>query len=146
MPVTPEQKRLVKTSWASVLPTAERAAARFYTRLFQIHPEVRPYFRGDMRAQGQKLIAMLDTVISGLDTLDQLGATLRAMGRAHAGYGVRNADYAKVADALLWTLADGLGDAFTHDVEAAWSAAYAAVADSMIEGAGPAKVNDPDAT
>ena len=99
-----------------------------------------------MRAQGKKLIAMLDTLISGLDTLDELGATLRAMGRAHAGYGVRNADYAKVADALLWTLANGLGDAFTPEVEAAWSAAYAAVADSMIEGAGPAYGIGPDVT
>lgn len=68
------------------------------------------------------------------------------MGRAHAGYGIRNADCAKVADALLWTLADGLGDAFTHEVEAAWSAAYAAVADSMIEGAGAADGIGPDAT
>jgi hemoglobin-like flavoprotein len=57
------------------------------------------------------------------------------MGARHAGYGVRDADYDKVADALLWTLEQGLQDKFTPEVKAAWTEAYGALSGVMKEGA-----------
>jgi len=39
--------------------------------------------------------------------------------------------YAPVGAALLWTLEQGLGTAFTSDVKVAWSEAYSAVAGAM---------------
>ena len=45
--MTPEQKQLVKDSWAKVLPIKETAAELFYGRLFETYPEVKPYFKGD---------------------------------------------------------------------------------------------------
>ena len=38
--MTPEQKELVKDSWAKVLPIQETAADLFYNRLFSEYPEV----------------------------------------------------------------------------------------------------------
>ena len=49
---------------------------------------------------------------------------MQALGRRHAGYGVRPEHYDTVGAALLWTLEQGLGDAFTDDVRAAWAEAY----------------------
>jgi nitric oxide dioxygenase len=49
----------------------------------------------------------------------------------HAGYGVTAAHYDTVATALLWTLGQGLGDAFTPEVETAWVAAYTLLATTM---------------
>jgi nitric oxide dioxygenase len=46
------------------------------------------------------------------------------LGRRHAGYGVRDEHYTAGGHALLWTLEQGLGDAFTPEVRDAWSAAY----------------------
>lgn len=133
--MTPEQKQLVKDSWAKVLPIKETAAELFYNRLFEVYPEVKPYFKGDMKEQGSKLMAMLNTAVNGLDNLEALIGPLKQAGKAHKGYGVKAEDYNKVADAFLWTLSQGLGDAFTDEVKEAWVVTYTTVATVMIEGA-----------
>lgn len=134
--MTPEQKQLVRDSWAKVLPIQETAAELFYGRLFETYPEVKPYFKtGDMKEQGRKLMAMLNTAVSGLDNLDALIEPLKKSGKAHKGYGVKAEDYNKVADAFLWTLSKGLGDGFTDEVKDAWVVTYTTVASVMIEGA-----------
>jgi hemoglobin-like flavoprotein len=133
--MTPEQKQMVKDSWAKVLPIKETAAELFYNRLFDTYPEVRPYFKGDMKEQGRKLMAMLNTAVSGLDNIDGLIEPLKQSGKAHKGYGVKAEDYDKVGESFLWTLEKGLGDAFTPDVKEAWTVVYTTVAGVMIEGA-----------
>ena len=42
----------------------------------------------------------------------------------------------QVGEALLWTLRKGLGEAFTPDVEAAWSNVYGTLASAMQSGSG----------
>ena len=134
--MTPRQKQLVKDSWAKVLPIKETAAELFYGRLFETYPEVKPYFKnGDMKEQGRKLMAMVNTAVNGLDNLDALIEPLRRSGKAHKGYGVKAEDYDKVADAFLWTLERELGEAFTDEVKQAWVVTYTTVASVMIEGA-----------
>ena len=134
--MTPEQKQLVQDSWAKVAAIRETAAGLFYGRLFETHPEVRPYFKGDMQEQGRKLMAMVDAAVDGLDDPAALIEPLKASGRAHAGYGVQAGDYDKVGDAFLWTLEKGLGDTFTPYVREAWRVTYGMIAKVMIEGAG----------
>lgn len=134
--MTPEQKRLVQDSWSDLLPDQERVAQLFYERLFDMHPEVRTYFRGDIREQGSKLMVMMNTAVRGLDNLQALTEPLKHSGKMHRGYGVNTDDYAKVGDALLWTLEQVLGDAFDNDLRQAWQTTYTAIAGVMIEGAG----------
>jgi len=134
--MTPEQKQLVKDSWANVLPIQEIAAELFYGRLFETYPEVKPYFKGDMKEQGRKLMGMLNTAVNGLDNLEALIEPLKKSGKAHKDYGVKAEDYEKVGDSFLWTLEKGLGDAFTPEVKEAWIVTYTTVASVMIEGAG----------
>lgn len=134
--MTPTQKTLVKESWAKVLPIQETAADLFYTRLFDQYPEVRPMFKGDMQEQGEKLMKMLDLAVNSLDDIDALIEPLKAAGKAHRDYGVAEADYPKVAASLLWTLEQGLGEAYTDDVKSAWTATYGTLSSVMIDGAG----------
>jgi hemoglobin-like flavoprotein len=129
--MTPESKKLVQESWTLVEPIADTAAALFYGRLFELDPSLRPMFRGDLKEQGKKLMQMLTVVVRGLDRLDQLVPAVEALGRRHAGYGVRDEHYHTVATALLWTLGQGLGDAFTAPVKAAWVEAYTLLATVM---------------
>ena len=133
--MTPKQKQLVIASWANVLPISESAAELFYARLFETYPELRTHFRGDMQKQGRKLMAMLNTLVNGLDDLEGLLEPLRRSGMAHAAYGVRAEDYDKVGEAFLWALERGLGDAFTPEVRQAWKVVYGTVAAVMIGGA-----------
>ena len=87
-----------------MLPIADAAAALFYERLFAFDPARRPLFRGDLQVQGRALMGMLRVAVGGLDRLDRLVPAVQALGRRHAGYGVRDEHYAMVASALLWTL------------------------------------------
>lgn len=93
-------------------------------------------FKGDMKVQGRKLMTMLNTAVNSLDNIEGLLEPLKNLGARHKGYGVSANDYDKVADAFLWTLDKGLGDAFTDDVKEAWVVTYTTVAGVMIDGAG----------
>lgn len=126
-----QQIQLVHASFEQVLPIADTAAALFYGRLFEIDPDLRPLFKGDVRAQGRKLMQMLALVIEGLDRMELLTPALQALGQRHASYGVRAEHYTTVIEALLWTLDKGLGEAFTEEVEEAWIAAYRLLATTM---------------
>jgi hemoglobin-like flavoprotein len=126
-----EQIMLVQTSFALVLPIADTAAALFYQRLFELDPSLRPMFRGDIQEQGRKLMSMLKIAVNGLTRLEQLVPAVQELGQRHSRYGVRDEHYDTVAAALLWTLRQGLGVAFTPEVEQAWVAAYTLLADTM---------------
>jgi hemoglobin-like flavoprotein len=61
---------------------------------------------------------------------------VRQLAKRHVGYGAKHEHYAAVGQALIETLAAGLGTGFTPDVLAAWQAAYALLATVMMEAAG----------
>ena len=133
--MTPEKIALVKSSWQQVLPIQKDAAERFYGRLFEVDPSLRPLFKGDMAEQGRKLMTMINTVVMSLDRLDPLLGTVEDLGRRHVGYGVTEAHYDTVGSALLWTLGQGLGAQFTPPVEVAWAEAYTTLASVMKQAA-----------
>ncbi|MGD9884912.1 MAG: globin family protein [Reyranella sp.] len=133
--MTPSQIKLVQASFAHVVPIAAAAADLFYERLFEIAPHVRPMFPEDLAEQKTQLIAMLGAVVAGLSHLDTLVPAVRALGRRHAGYGVKAQHYVPVGKSLLWTLEKGLGTAFTPEVKDAWASAYMLLWTTMIEGA-----------
>ena len=60
MPLTSEQVKAIQDSFAKVVPISEQAAEIFYGRLFEIAPAMKLLFRGDMKEQGKKLMAMLN--------------------------------------------------------------------------------------
>lgn len=133
-----ESIRLVQQTWKQVDPIREQAAALFYGRLFELDPSLRPLFKGDMAEQGRKLMNMLATAAMGLDRLDGIVGEVQALGRRHVAYGVQDAHYDTVGAALLWTLEQGLGNAFTPQVKAAWAEAYTLLADTMKQAAADA--------
>ena len=133
--MTTNQKSLVKETFAQVVPIADTAAGLFYGRLFDMDPSLRSLFRTDLGEQGKKLMQMLGFCVAKLDLLDELVPAVKELGRKHAGYGVEEEDYLTVGSALLWTLEQGLGAAFTPEVKAAWTAVYELLAATMLEGA-----------
>ena len=133
--MTPEQIRLVQRTWVRVLPVKDTAARLFYERLFVVDPALRALFRGDMAAQGEKLMQVMDAVVSGLGRLERFLPAVRELGRRHVDYGVTAAHYGTVGAALLWALARVLGSEFTPEVKDAWASVYADLAGMMQEAA-----------
>lgn len=136
--MTPSQIDLIQNSFAKVVPIADTAAGLFYGRLFEIAPEVKPLFKGDMTAQGKKLMATLGIVVAGLRDLPSIVPAAEALARKHVGYGVKDEYYAPVGAALLWTLEQGLGSDFTPEVKDAWGEAYGLLSSVMIAAAAQA--------
>ena len=142
--MSPEQKALVKETWRKVAPMADTAARMFYDRLFEIDATTRLLFKTtNLAEQRRKLIQALTVVVRGLDHLEALVPALSDFGRRHAQYGVTAGHYDTVGAALLWTLEQGLGSGWTPEVKAAWSDAYALLADVM-QAAADVPISAPD--
>lgn len=133
--MSPDTVSLVQRSWTQVAAIAPQAAALFYQNLFTADPSLKPLFKGDMQAQGAKLMQMIGAAVGKLTDLDTLVPILQALGRRHADYGVQDAHYDTVGAALLLTLSQGLGEAFTPAVRAAWAEVYGVMAQVMKDAA-----------
>jgi hemoglobin-like flavoprotein len=135
--VAPETIRLVRSTFAQVQPVADLAAGLFYDRLLALDPSLCRLFAADLERQKRALMATLRLAVEHLDRLDELVPIVEQLGRRHAGYGVQAAHYAAFGNALLWTLEQGLGPAFTPAVRSAWSTVYDLLATTMQAAAGP---------
>lgn len=133
--MTPEQITLVQSSWEKVKPISDQAAELFYGRLFELDPSLKPLFSGDMKEQGKKLMATLNLAVSSLTRLETILPAVQDLGRRHVQYGVPDESYQTVGAALLWTLDQGLGEAFTDDVKEAWTETYVTLSTVMLDAA-----------
>jgi hemoglobin-like flavoprotein len=129
--MTPEEINAVKTSFAKVVPIADRAGLMFYEKLFDLDPSLRKMFADDIEPQSKKLMQIISVAVNGLDKLETIVPAVQALGARHVGYGVREEHYDTVATALLWTLEKGLGPDFTPSVKDAWIKTYVLLSDAM---------------
>jgi nitric oxide dioxygenase len=124
----------VRESFAAVVPIADRAGMMLFERIFEVAPETRPMFPDDIGPQAARTIEAVGAVVEQLDEPARVTAVLTELGARHARYGVRAEHFPVVGAALLWTLEQGLGDAFTAEVRDAWSALWSVVAAGMLAG------------
>jgi nitric oxide dioxygenase len=71
-------------------------------------------------------------LVRSLGKPQQTTAMLSDLGVRHLNYGVKPKDYDAVGASLLWTLEQGLGEAYTPEVKAAWTSAFSLIANAMI--------------
>ena len=91
-----------------------------------------------MRAQGEKLMQIMDAAVNGISRLDQIVPAVQALGRRHVAYGVKGYHYGAVGAALLWALDKVLTSEFTPEVKDAWATVYGVLASKMQEAAADA--------
>jgi diguanylate cyclase (GGDEF)-like protein len=133
--LTARDVMLVRTSFSLVLPIQDSIASLFYDRLFAKAPEVRRLFSDDLSDQKHKLMSLLVTCLGKLHDFSTLVPAIENLGARHAGYGAKPKHYAIVAEALLWSLAQGLDATFTPEVRSAWTKVYGLLATTMQAGA-----------
>jgi hemoglobin-like flavoprotein len=111
--MTGKQIELLQESYQVVKPISTQASRLFYQRLFELQPSLRRLFRGDRTEHGK--LMQIGVAVGALRRLDSILP------------GVRDELQATVATALLWTLEQVLGKAFTSDVRAGWMTVYETV-------------------
>jgi hemoglobin-like flavoprotein len=130
--MTKEQIAFVQASWSNVLPIAKEAGLLFYQKLFAAAPGVRHLFNQDINEQAGKLVTMLGYIVTRLPQMDSLLPDVRRLGAKHAAYGAEPAHYEVVGQCLMATLKEGLGEAWTPEVQDAWITAYNTLKNVMI--------------
>ena len=138
--MTPEQIQLVQGSWEKVKPNSDKAAELFYGKLFELNPQLKHLFKGDITEQGKKLMSTISLAVSSLERLEELMPALTKLGAKHAvEYNVPDESYETVGGALLWTLEQGLGDEFTEPTKEAWTLTYQTLSSVMLQAAADAR-------
>lgn len=101
---------------------------RFYERLFAAHPALRSLFhRSSPGAQNKMFAQKLTVIVDHLDDPAWMKRELATLAANHRDYGVTPEMYPWVGDALIATLAEACGDAWTAEAERAWRGAYASL-------------------
>lgn len=131
--MTAHQVQIIRDSWEKVKPIGIVAGEIFYGHLFEAAPFVKPMFKGDIKVQAGKLIAMIGTVVRNLDKLDVISADIVKLAQRHNGYGARPEHYAVVGSCLLKTLEQGLGEHWNEELKEAWATAYGILSSVMID-------------
>lgn len=140
IPIDPQASIRLGASVDMIRARGDGVAQAFYDKLFARFPGVRGMFPADsgaMAAQRQKFIDTLAAVVEMIGEPDAVRARLEELGKKHATYGARPEHYPPVCEALLETLAEASGEAWSSQLEAEWSQALQLVSEVMLRGAGP---------
>jgi hemoglobin-like flavoprotein len=124
LPLTPQQRGLVKHTFTHIAPNHGNVARLFYDKLFELAPELRQMFTHSMDMQRAKVMQMLAALVAAMDNPPHFSRTARELGQRHVGYGVTKDQYALVGQALIWALEEGNPDVMTPLALDAWRAAY----------------------
>lgn len=127
------QPNLLEESFAILEPYGKQVVGRFYEKLFEDYPSVKPLFANTTTAKQQtKLLAALKLVVNSLRKPEQLEQALVDMGARHQTYGAEPAHYEAVASTLLNAMAETAGGAWNTQYENAWRDALNLVGDVML--------------
>jgi hemoglobin-like flavoprotein len=135
--MTPEQIDLVRHSFDAMWPIKRKLAEIFYTRFFELAPDAKRLFPGDMERQHLKLMDSIAAIVGALDKRDLFQSIISHSGRQHAQFGARASHFVAFGDALIWGLETQFGPAFTPQLREAWTALYQDVASEMLRVAQP---------
>jgi hemoglobin-like flavoprotein len=131
--VTDRKILIIKTTWSYAISQPEMMGEMFYETLFEIDPSLQAMFPRDMEQQVRKLTDMITYMVSRLQTMAEIQKDIDAMAVRHAGYGVRDAHYATVGQALLQVLEQRLEDQWDEEASQAWNELYDIWSTSMIK-------------
>lgn len=126
---------IIQKSFEKIIPVATTTAEYFYKKLFEFDPEMKTLFpahnQEKMSQQGDKFMRMLSSAVASLQNFENIKPILIDLGKRHKDYNVKNTHYDVVGTALIASLAKGLQEDFTLEVELAWSSFYNTLAHTM---------------
>lgn len=133
MSLTPDQIAVIRSTFSDLAPEKVTASQVFYQKLFEIAPELRQLFRGDIESQGMRFMTTLGLILDDIDKPEALRPHLKQLAQGHAAIGVRPEHFIPMGKALVGTMEEVLGDRFPPQGRAAWEEAYNHIAQTMIE-------------
>ena len=152
--LTEDERKAIVESWRSVQPTASTLPDLLFGHLLDRVPSYRGLFGEDLASQKIVIGKTLDRVVAAHRTADETDwrtdveakddpfFLLLALGRRYADvYQVPAGFWETLGEALVWTIRQPLGPAFTPTVEAAWTRLAGLIAAAAQLGARGANVD-----
>ena len=99
-------------------------------------PDARCLFPNDMEKQYIKLMDTIAALVGALDNNALFQSIIGHTARQHARFGVTSSQLAAFGDALIWSLEQQFGSAFTPELRQAWIALYEIMQTEMISAGG----------
>jgi len=109
----------------------------FFDRLAEVEPTLSAQFSNANNVHSDKLATVIQIAVISVNNLDALVPMLKLLGSEYRSYGARPEFYEIFGDVLLWTLEQGLGEAYSEEVNEAWATLYGIIAETMMH-SGPA--------
>ena len=118
------QIELIQSTFARLTCGAEREhVARLFSRLLcEIEPEWGTAVRTKAGALGRSVFGRLALIVGSLDQANEGAKPAPPVAEAQFAVNASEVDSAWLA--LLWTIAECLGDGFTHEMREAWRDCY----------------------
>jgi len=135
-----EQVTEIVRTWALVAHDLTEVGITFFVRVLELAPEALALFDfGEelrecpkLRKHATSVMLAVGKAVAGLTDLAALAPRLAELGEKHREKGVLPAHFIVVGQALLDTLASGLGENWTETAAGAWQQAYAIIANAML--------------
>lgn len=133
--LTQRRIELMESCYDRIARAGTAFSSRFYERLFEVHPRVKPLFHGvSMLQQQQHLHSALVMVIENLRNPEMAESRLRRLGERHVGYGVQPSQYGAVGQILLEVLAETMAEDWSPELLSAWKEGIESIAQVMMNG------------
>jgi hemoglobin-like flavoprotein len=122
--MSPDTIAVVRASWDVVAPQADTIPRALHSRLSANDPALAALFGfRDVDGFATSLVPLLDNFVSVLDDPEALVASVGALGRRHANSRLEARHLDNLREALIETIADVPGAAFTAERRQAWTEA-----------------------
>lgn len=134
-PLTEQQIATVKSTVPLLESAGPSITEYFYKRMFSHNPELQHIFNMSNQQSGKQQFALFSAVAAyakNIDNLPVLTSTVERIANKHTSLNVQAEHYPIVGHHLLETLRELAGEAFTPEVEDAWTAAYQFLASIFI--------------
>jgi len=123
----------------STIPLLENAGpaltGHFYQRMFSHNPELQDIFNMANQHSGRQQVALFEAIAAYAKNIENLAVLTTAVERIaqkHTSFNIKAPHYAIVGHHLIETLRELASEAFTTEVEEAWTAAYQFLAQIFI--------------
>ncbi|MCP4991282.1 MAG: NO-inducible flavohemoprotein [Colwellia sp.] len=127
---------IIKTTIPLLEDAGPALTGHFYQRMFSHNPELQDIFNMANQHSGRQQVALFEAIAAyakNIENLELLKTAVERIAQKHTSFNIKANHYAIVGHHLIETLRELASDAFTVDVEEAWTKAYQFLAKIFID-------------
>ena len=120
--LTADEIVMVQRSW-NMIKDVDELIVDFYNHLFYTHPELRPFFRENLRPQGYRFYWIIEQNVRSLP-YKNIESVAEEIDRIHSSYYFENRHFVYLENAFLYALKNSLGPTWNNLMANAWMKLY----------------------